>query len=248
MRKTVEDATGLSVDFQVAMDDSVLKRAVDELFGGITVQVPFAFDALPVYFDRVRYPEYHYTAGTQRMDGLHAVQYIKSVYKGPYDQNKELTVRKQVVVKAMLDAVEQESLNPVFWAKALSFLRAEIDRKSIAFDFDPTTLVLQSVQQSALRATQGRSFVLPTMGTSIYVVDQSSGDGGVEWITGSLNPIVRRDLKAGLYVDKSMSVPKGAADPYADDLVTGYWTAVRDLIRNRLFARNELRTAETSLR
>jgi len=72
------------------------------------------------------------------------------------------------------------------------------------------------------------------MGQSVYVVDYLSGDGGVEWVTGSLNPIMQNDLAHGVYTEKSFSVPKGSADPYASDLVGHYWTSVRDLVRQRL--------------
>jgi hypothetical protein len=212
----------------------VIKRAIDEVFGGVVVPVPFEFDALPVYFDGVRYPEHQYLAGTQRMDGLHAVQYMKAVYDGAYDPAKELTVRKQIVIKATLDALKQEALNPLFWTKALTFLRTELDRKSIMFDFDPSSLVLQSLQNLIFRSAQGIVVVLPSIGSSVYVVDQRSGDGGVEWITGSTNPIMQRDLEAGVYADHSMSVPTGSADPYAADLVAEYWTSVRTLIKDKL--------------
>ncbi len=234
MRATVEDATGVSVDFQLAMDDGVIKRAVDGVFGGVDVFVPFDFDALPVYFDGVKYPDYHYAKGTQKMDGLHAVQFIKAVYEGPYDATRELTVRKQIIIKAMLDATKKESLNPLFWTKALGFLRSEIDRKGVVFDFDATTLIMQSIQNLVFRAAQGAALTLPSVGQSVYVVDRRSGDGGVEWVTGSTNPIMQRDLEDGVYADKSMSVPMGSADPYADDLVADYWTSVRALIKDRL--------------
>ena len=245
MRATVEDATGLSVDFQLAMDDGVIKRAVDNVFGGMIVPVPFDFDALPVYFDGQKYPEHHYARGRQRLDGLLAVQYMKAVYEGPYDPAKELTVRKQIVIQAMLDAVKQESLNPLFWTKALNFLRDELDHKSIALDFDATSLVLQSVQNLIPRAAQGARLVLPSMAASVYVVDRSSGDGGVEWVTGSANPVVQQDLEAGIYADKSMSVPTGSADPYADDLVVHYWRSVRALIKDRLSAAPTSRAADS---
>src|SRR5205823_5340752 len=55
MRLVVEDATGLSVDYQLVMADSVIKEAVDDLFGGIRVEVPFDFDAMAIYYDEVKY-------------------------------------------------------------------------------------------------------------------------------------------------------------------------------------------------
>lgn len=234
MRLTVEDATALSVDFQLAMEDGVIKRAIDEVFGGLEVDAPFVFDALPVYFNGVKYPAYHYPQGRQVLDGLHAVQYIKAVYEGPYDPTKELAVRKQIVIKAMLERVRKESANPIFWTKALTFLHDELERKTIVYDFDPTTLLLRSIQRYVANLANG-TITLPSMGTSLYVVDQRSGDGGVEWVTGSQNPIMQRDVENGVYArDLAFSVPKGSADPYASDLIAQYWTAVRELVRRKL--------------
>ncbi|MBI1801982.1 MAG: LCP family protein [Chloroflexi bacterium] len=50
MREVVEDATGLAVDFQMVVHDGVIKRAVDELLGGLNLDVPFDFDAMPIYW------------------------------------------------------------------------------------------------------------------------------------------------------------------------------------------------------
>jgi len=73
-----------------------------------------------------------------------------------------------------------------------------------------------------------------TVARNVYVVDYKIGDGGVQWVTGSLNPIMVRDLKNGIYPDIAMSVPLGKADPNAPDLPTNYWSSVRQLVRQRL--------------
>ncbi|MEP7200871.1 MAG: LCP family protein, partial [Chloroflexota bacterium] len=229
MRVAVEDATGLAIDFQLAMADGAILRAVDDLFGGIVVDVPFDFDALPIYFEGAPYPALHYPAGRERLNGLQALQFIKALNGGAYDRDKELTVRKQIIVKAMAEAAKREAVNPLFWTKAFGFLRGELDRRAIVYDFDPSELLAQSLQQTMARGTQV-ALTLPTIGASVYVVDEQSGDGGVEWITGSANPIIQQELANGVYADYSMSVPKGDADPYALDLVANYWPAVRALV------------------
>jgi len=233
MGRTVEDSTGLAVDFQLAMEDGLIKRAVDELFGGLEIDVPFELNARSIYVDEVEYPEYRYHVGTATLDGLHALQFIKAVMQGEYDATKELTVRKQIVIKAMLKAARQESFNPAFWAKLLAFMSREFGRKSVVYDFDAGKLLFGVIQKMIPLPGHGE-IVWPSMGQSVYVVDYISGDGGVEWVTGSLNPIMQNDLAKGVYTEKSFSVPKGSADPYSPDLVGHYWTSVRALIRQRL--------------
>ncbi len=233
MRSTVEDATGLSVDFQLTMDDGVIKRAVDEVFGTLTIDSPFEFDARPIYFENREYPERHFAAGPQSLDGLLSLQYIKAVMKGVYDSSKELTVRKQIVIQSMLKAARRNADSPAFWTSALAFAQRESERGSIGYDFDAPALVLDGLQRLVLAGAGATA--LPAMGQSIYIVDERSGDGGVEWVTGSQNPIMQRDLADGVYAGgNSFSVPKGDADPYAPDLVNHYWGSVRELIKQRL--------------
>jgi len=47
MRKVIEDATGLSIDFQVTFRDAAIQRLVDNVFDGIQVTAPMAFDVHP---------------------------------------------------------------------------------------------------------------------------------------------------------------------------------------------------------
>ena len=235
MRLTVEDATALDIDYQVAISDSVIRDAIDELFGSVSVDVPFDFDAMPIYFDGVQHPAQHFAHGRQIMNGLNALQFIKALNAGTYSATEELTVRKQIVVKAILDAIKQNSANPVFWAIAARFLRSQIDRRQVAFDFDPSDLILRSLGTAISNGFRG-DMRLPTLGQSVYVVDDRSGDGGVEWVTGSTSPIARDDLQNGVYNDVSFSIPKDGANPYATDLVAHYWPSVRALIKQRLDA------------
>ena len=47
--------------------------------------------------------------------------------------------------------------------------------------------------------------------------------------------LVVNDLKKGVYnADKYLSAPTGNADPYAADLVSNYWTSIRQLVHQRL--------------
>ena len=237
LRTTVEDATSLSIDFQLAFQDSVVKNVVDDVFGGLVVDVPYVFDAAPVYFDEKQFPALHYAQGRQKLNGLQALQFIKAINanlgRTKYDPAKELAVRKQIVIQSVLNVVKAETANPIFWARMLSFLRSTLDRKDVEYDFDATSLLFGTIGQYVANGARGQKIPL-TVTRSIYVVDWKVGDGGVQWVTGSINPIMQRELKNGVYVDISMSVPTGKADPYAPNLAGGYWPSVRQLIRQRL--------------
>jgi len=237
LRTTVEDATSLSMDFQLAFQDSVVKNVVDDVFGGLVVDVPYAFDAAQVYFENTQYPALHYAQGRQRLNGLQALQFIKAINaqlgKTRYDPTKELAVRKQIIIQSVLDAVKKETTNPIFWAKMVSFLRRTLDKKDVEYDFDAASLLFKTISQYVANGARGQKMPL-TVTRSVYVVDWKVGDGGVQWVTGSINPIMQRDLKNGVYVDVAMSVPIGKADPYAPNLATSYWTSVRQLVRQRL--------------
>jgi hypothetical protein len=115
----------------------------------------------------------------------------------------------------------------------LSFLRRTLDKKDVEYDFDPASLLFKTIGQYVASGARGQKMPL-TVTRSVYVVDWKVGDGGVQWVTGSINPIMQRDLKNGVYVDVSMSVPIGKADPYAPNLATSYWTSVRQFVRQRL--------------
>jgi hypothetical protein len=94
-------------------------------------------------------------------------------------------------------------------------------------------LLLQTINQYVTGGARGQKIPV-SLTRNLYVVDWKIGDGGVQWVTGSPNPIMQQDLKNGLYVDIAMSVPLGKADPYAADLSANYWTSVRQLVRQRL--------------
>jgi hypothetical protein len=236
MRLVTEDATGFSVDFQLAFQDSVVKQVVDDVFGGLSVDVPFPFEAEAIYFQNVRYPPKHYTRGRQQMNGLEAVQFIKAVQSQgiPYDAGKELAIRKQIVVQAMLNATKKEATNPIFWGKVYAFLKGTVQQKEVEYDFDAPALLFKSIGSYVSQAARGQALRL-SLDKSLYIVDAGLGDGGVEWVMGSANPLMVSDLKKGLYdADKYLSVPLANADPYAVDLVRSYWPSVRQLIRQKL--------------
>src|SRR5207253_1767579 len=56
MRHTLEDATGLAIDFELAFKESAIATATDNVFGGLDVDVPLAFKVNAYYLDGQKYP------------------------------------------------------------------------------------------------------------------------------------------------------------------------------------------------
>ncbi len=243
-RQTLEDATGLSIDFQVSFRDAVIQPLVDNVFGGIEVDVPMAFDVHPFYLDGKKYDKGHFTQGRQRLNGRQVIQFIKTVpvTEGAYDRSLEHNVRKALVLNALLGAIEQNYRDSLFWLKGSGFVTSQLLGGGIAYDFDPISLIVNNIgtttaslrRSLANKSTGGTQ--LPKIGKSRYIVDPAQGDGGVQWVgaNAAVNPITKKDIDEGLYESTDVEVPYDS-DPYGN-LVTGYWPSVRQVVKNALMS------------
>ena len=228
MREAVEDATGLAIDFQVAVEDVVLMQLVDDVLGTISVDSPFELDTNPIYVRDVRHPGAHFIKGPQPFNGLLTLNYLKGLMLPPYDPAKENNIRKHIVFRALSERLQQNVANPIVALKALSFLRVQLDGKAIAYDFDISTLVMGALKRLASAPAAG-TLVVPTIDQNLYLVDERFGDGGFTWVMGTQNPEIKDELKRGIYKDTAMVVPDG--NPNAPNLATGYWMSVRRIVK-----------------
>lgn len=240
MQKTLENATGLSGDFQLAIPDSVIKDAIDKVYSdsgsaGLTVDVPFDLDTQEFIQDKQFYNKSHFSKGKQSMTGLRAMQFIKALPQN-YDPKTERNIRKGLLIDALINKLQEKATDPSFLLRLHSFLQSE-DR--VKFDFNTATLLTENIgglikkmPSALLDKLKGRS-LFPQREKTLYVVDTQSGDGGVQWVTSTVNPVHKKDLEKGTYPDKSFEVP-GDGDPYAHDLVKDYWGSVRKLVKERL--------------
>lgn len=238
MRQTLEDATGLSIDFQVTFKDVVMQDLIDGVFGGVEVDVPQAFDVYAFYLEGKKYEAGHFAKGLQRLNGRQVIQFIKTVpvAEGAYDKSLEHNVRKALILDALLQAVNKNYTDRMFWLKIGPFVAGQMMSGAIAFDFDPVTLMVNNIGPTTanLRKTMGKSSTeglnLPKIRHSKYIVDPANGDGGVQWVNANaaFNPITRKDIEDGIYPSLDMEVPI-TANPYGD-LPTDYWASVRRLI------------------
>jgi len=240
MRETVEDATGLSMDFQLAFSDVVIADLVNEVFAGVTVDVPADFEVTPFYLDGVKYDGRRFTQGQEVMDGKTAIQFIKTVPLAVggtryYGSDLEHNARKHLVFKGMLRWMEENGRGPGFYVSLLRFLAERRESGALALDFEPEAILLHNlgnvagIAKSLVTSTEEQ---LPEITDTLYIVDSAHGDGGVQWVNASQAPAIKREMASGRYPDRALEVPLNANPD--GDLVTEYWPSVRALVRNRL--------------
>jgi hypothetical protein len=238
MRRTLEDATGLAIDFQLAFKESAIAGATDSVFGGIDVDVPLAFKVNAFYLDGDKYPAGEFNAGVQRLNGLQVIQFIKTVpVEEHYDPALEHNARKHLVFRSLMDAMSQHTGDVAFLGRAALFFSSQVAQDSIAYDFDLRSLIVNNLRSLMVdfRRPEATDKQVPGVLRTLYVVDPASGDGGVQWVLANAhdNPITQRDVEQHVYGELAMEVPYHG-DPYAPDLATQYWTDVRQLIAKRL--------------
>jgi len=246
MREVLEDATGLSCDFQIAFRDRTIAFAIDRMFGRIPVDVPLNFRVHPYYLDGKKYPASEFRRGRQELTGEEAIQYIKTVpieTTATYDKRLEHNARKYSVLSGVKEALKANAINPLFWVNAFRFVKDSNDEKLIDYDFDSQKLLQNNIGWIfgnlggfIVTDASGKS-VMPEMGKNIYIHDPKSGAGGVQWVNGNadINPSTRRDINRGEFPDRNMAVPLGS-NSQSSDLVKGYWWYLRSHIKRLILS------------
>lgn len=246
MRNVLENATGLSMDFQISFKDVAIKKFVDEVYNGVEVEVAEDFKVHPFYLDGKKYPEAKFSKGKQTLSGTQVIQFIKTVpmTQGYYGKSLEHNTRKHVVFQALLAGLSQRSGDKTFWLKGAAFIAAERINGEIVYDFDPVSLAVSNIGSTAgelkkyMDNKQTGGLQLPQIRKTSYICDPTCGDGGIRWVDGDTgNPNTIRDVQKGVYPPGAgMEIP---FDANADgDLVTEYWTSVRAVVKNILLGKN----------
>jgi hypothetical protein len=238
MRRTIEDATGLAIDYQLAFKESAFAGATDNVFGGLDVDVPLAFKVNGFYLDGEKYPAGQFTQGRQRLNGVQVIQFIKTVpVEVHYDAKLEHNARKHLVFRSLMDAMSEHSGDVAFLGRAALFFSGQVARDSIAYDFDLRGLLTDNLRtlMADFARPEASNKDVPGVFRTLYVVDPASGDGGVQWVQANAhdNPITMQDIAFHRYGELAIEVPYHG-DPYADNLAANYWTDVRTLIAKRL--------------
>ena len=238
MRQTLEDATGLSIDFEITFRDSVMQGVIDNVFQGVEVDVPRAFEVNAFYLDGVKYDAGKFSAGKQKLNGKQVIQFIKTVpvSDGYYGKDLEHNARKHLIFQGLLNAIDTNYSDKWFWARASAFVASQLATGNIVYDFDPVALMVNNIDNATpllakLASQENNPGTMPKIRRTIYIVDPAHGDGGVQWVTSNAaaNPITQKDLDAGVYRTIDLEVPLNA-NPYGD-LVTEYWASVRAVVK-----------------
>lgn len=241
MRKTLRNATGLAIDYQVVFRDAVMVDLIDSVFEGLEIDVPTEFAVQPFYLDGKKYDKGVFPKGLQKMDGKRVLQFIKTVpiTEGYYGKSLEHNVRKHLMLQALLNKLKVKQSDGKFWLGLSAFLTKQLITGAVAYDFDPVPLVVNNLRETAstvstITQSSSREIKMPTIRRSIYVVDPAHGEGGVRWVEGDAieNPVAKKDIETGVYPHLAYEVPSGS-NPYGD-LVTEYWGPVRSLVKSTL--------------
>lgn len=238
MRRTLEDATGLAIDYQLAFREAAIASATDNVFGGLDVQVPMSFKVNGFYLDGVKYPGGEFQQGTQKLNGVQVIQFIKTVpVEEHYDAALEHNARKHLVFKSLMDALRTHSSDVTFLGKAALFFSGQVAQDSIAYDFDLKSLLVDNMRglMTDFARPSAQDDDVPSVNRTLYVVDPASGDGGVQWVQANAhdNPVTQQDIAANVYKELAIEVPYHG-NPYADDLPGRYWSDVRNVVATKL--------------
>jgi hypothetical protein len=238
MRRTVEDATGLAIDYQLAFREAAIAGATDSVFAGLDVDVPLSFKVNGFYLDGDKFPGGDFLQGRQKLNGVQVIQFIKTVpVEEHYDPALEHNARKHLVFRSLMDALREHSSDVAFLGRAAVFFSGQVAHDSIAYDFNLRSLVVDNLRSlmADFARPESSNKEVPGVYRTLYVVDPASGDGGVQWVQANAvtNGVTQRDILERRYTELAMEVPYHG-DPYADDLVARYWLDVRKLVATRL--------------
>lgn len=250
-RRVFEAATGMYVDYQIVFQDSILQRAIDEIFGGVVVSLPGPIDIQPTWVGGKKVPATRFPEGSRIYSGAEILSLIKGVpvAEGHYPPWQEHNRRKEYVLEGITKALNRQWENPAFWVKVFAFATKEtatsLLSKDIEFDFDIVSLFIANLGNminvgGRVFTTRDRTgVILPHVVRSIYVVDPAHGDGGVQWVTANYSRSTRTaaDFNNGVYPGPDFEIPYSddleGVDPYGDPFL--YWQSVRDAVRQKLF-------------
>jgi hypothetical protein len=248
-----ENMTGLAIDFQIHFKSETIQAVIDQLYGGLTVDLPQDIPLQAYFFKGQLYDSdcRTFPKGLNQMSGREVVGFMAAIAKyGPWDPEyspiHEHNERKNLLAKALLSATQEKISSPSFWLAARNLFEEEIDKERLALDFDHGELLMATALN--ILPALGFSWInqleagLPTMGYQEYLVDNESSKRGKRGDRSNIMPVHYKDWTApneeGLIKAKGEGifdpaidymVPYGA-NPYDANLANGYWGQVREYI------------------
>jgi hypothetical protein len=248
VRAVLEDATGLTIDFQVLMKDVFLRNYLDAVSGPLELVVPQDFATNTYRLDGADHPPDLIAAGRQTLSTDKAMTFVLGEVEDPQGRADERSYRKDLLLRTLVcEAHERFGARDVGFALNLvRFSVGELRNADLSTDFDFSLVTdgLGALAQAFVtnRGDVDTSFPQLGSGRELVVHDEAFGDGGVRRVhymalqpdaNGvSENPLVAEEIQLGSLAPYMLIPPGG--NPYAEDLITDYWGPVRSLIRARL--------------
>lgn len=243
-RLVLENATGLSVDFQVVVKDVAVQKFIDSVFGEVNLDVPFNATLGEYYLYGKLYGARKFRKEKIRLNGTEAVGFIKGIPKIEpggkyYGWDLENSQRQFLIIEALRDALFQKLSSPdrnVYRAKLIAYMLDEtMVNKDIKYDFDLMTLGLGLLDEMI----KGAEVAMPAISRSAYIVDPSCAKEPtpIHWVdpnhlTRTGEAEVANDYKNGVFPHLGFEVPF-SGNPYGD-LIDNYYRSIRVWVRNLL--------------
>jgi hypothetical protein len=248
VRQVLEDATGLSIDFQVLMKDVFLRNYMDAVSGPVELVLPQDFATNTYRLEGVDHPPDFIPAGRQTLSTDQAMTLVLGESVDPQGKGDERSYRKDLLLRTLsCEARQRFAAHDVGFALDLvRFSLGEVKNQELLSDFDVQLLTgaLGNLAQAfvASRGQVDSTFPSLASGRELVIHDEAFGDGGVRRVhymalfpsehgVGN-NPLVDEEIQLGSLAPY-MLIPLGG-NPYADDLVVDYWSATRTLVRSHL--------------
>lgn len=249
VRQSFQEMTGARVSVRVVLNDIVIKRYVDEVLGGVIVDMPWTMKAHAIYLDKeTKITPMTFPKGEQKVDGTKLLQIIKAVADAggkPYPVEQENNERKHFAIKALISASkkEYEANKAVFLTKLMVFVARELGT-NIKTDPDISKIIkdllgatLKEIPELILTGKE-LELGLPEVSRSRYIVDAAASVDGKEqplrWgDTNSGDRCIISDVASGAYSAFYVEVPTDPNDrtwcakAESEDLVTGYFRPIR---------------------
>lgn len=254
LQKTLACATGLWPDYQIAFADDFIVNTVDNVFGGIWVDVPQTLDVEPFYFQGRKYDETkwrHFEKGWRKFDGLTTLAYIKTVPVPPpgqtnYPPEWEHQVRADTFFAALLKTGQSRFRDRSFWEKMLPVIVANKVNGKLDTDFELLQLITHGDKVAKQFGELGDQNLevehgFPVIVREIYIVDSCCSRDqnlrAVRWVHpyATDDAWMVKDFASGYYAPDilGVEVPYNA-NPYAKDLAHDYWASVREAVKKAL--------------
>lgn len=227
MRKVLEDAFGLNMDFQVVFKDEEIKNVVDSVFEGIDIDVQNEASIYEIYLNGKKEPKHLYPKGKQKLTGILALQYIKGVpiprLPGDYQKELEHHLRETTVMQSLKETLVNRALNifdPLFKARLVRYLYEKLNKKGLDYDFDWKSLAIDNLFQAltqftgVLRQGDMDNLKIPDFSRDDYMADSRSGAG-----------ISVRNSSGDMFFPIN-------GNPYGADSIKDYWFEFRNFVEN----------------